>query len=176
MERRDINYLYIKMEKEKQNAKSLGISKDSPSAVRIVRIMQTDIPAEKQLYPGLTRIKGVSWAVSNAVCLKLTLDKKRKINSLSKEEIEKIQSFLVNMDLPEYMLNRKKDFETGESSHLVGNDLDFTNEMDIRRLKKIRSYRGLRHALGLPSRGQSTKSHFRKNRKRSVGIKAKKKK
>jgi len=46
--------------------------------------------------------------------------------------------------------------------------------MDIKRLKKIRSYRGLRHAMGQPTRGQSTRSHFRTNRKRGVGMKVNK--
>ena len=42
------------------------------------------------------------------------------------------------------------------------------------RLKKIRSYRGLRHATGQPTRGQKTRSNFRENRKKGVGIKKKK--
>jgi len=47
---------------------------------------------------------------------------------------------------------------------------------DIKRLKKIKSYRGIRHNLGQPVRGQRTKSHFRTNRKKSgaVGVKPKK--
>ena len=37
---------------------------------RIIRIMQTDVPGNKNIYAGLTRIKGISWAISNAICLK----------------------------------------------------------------------------------------------------------
>lgn len=48
-------------------------------------------------------------------------------------------------------------------------------EFDIRRLKKIRSYRGLRHATGQPTRGQRTKSHFRAHgKKKAVGVQKKK--
>jgi small subunit ribosomal protein S13 len=49
-------------------------------------------------------------------------------------------------------------------------------EFDVRRLKKIRSYRGLRHALGQPTRGQRTRSHFRARgkKKATIGVKRKK--
>ena len=59
------------------------------------------------------------------------------------------------------MKNRQKDLETGESKHLVSTDLDMRKDFDIRRLKKIRSYKGVRHTAGLPVRGQRTRSHFR---------------
>ena len=62
------------------------------------------------------------------------------------------------------------DFITGEDSHLLGSNLDLNEELDIKRLKKIRSFRGYRHAMGQPTRGQSTRSHFRTNRKKGVGI------
>ena len=74
------------------------------------------------------------------------------------------------------MLNRQKDFEVGKNKHLVGSDLDLRKEFDIKRLKKIKSYRGLRHLVGLPMRGQRTRSHFRKNRSKGAGIKKKPKK
>ena len=57
--------------------------------------------------------------------------------------------------------------------HKVGTNLELQKEFDISRLKKIRSYRGQRHSSGLPMRGQRTRSHFRKNKKKSVGIKKK---
>jgi small subunit ribosomal protein S13 len=135
----------------------------------IVRIMQTDILGNKQIYVGLTKIKGASWALANAVCIKLGLDKKRKISSLSKEEIEKIEMFIKNPKLPAFLLNRRKDLDTGEDKHLITTDLELRKDFDIRRLKKIRSYRGLRHALGQPVRGQRTKGHFREKGK-AVGV------
>jgi small subunit ribosomal protein S13 len=73
--------------------------------------------------------------------------------------------------LPEFLLNRRKDFETGEDSHLVGSNLEMKKEFDVRRLKKIRSYRGLRHAFGHPTRGQRTRSHFRsKSKRKAIGV------
>lgn len=187
MVKRGIIYLQVKMAEEKQEAKKQEkpkqavpkkevrtLDKDIASASKIIRILQTDIPGNKNIYAGLTRIKGVSWAISNALCILHGFDKTRKIENLSKEEIEKIENILKEGKFPQFLLNRKKDFETGEDKHLITNDLDLAKELDIKRLKKIRSYRGLRHATGQPTRGQKTRSHFRENRKKGVGIKNKK--
>jgi small subunit ribosomal protein S13 len=141
----------------------------------LIRIMSTDIPSSKNVWVGLSKIKGVSFAMSNAICSKLNLDKKRKIESLSKEEIDKISEFVKDPQLPNFMKNRRFDFESGETKHLSVTDLDLTKEFDIKRLKKIRSYKGIRHSRGLPVRGQRTKSNFRKGgRNRVVGVKTKK--
>jgi small subunit ribosomal protein S13 len=136
----------------------------------IIRILQTDIPGNKTVLVGLGYIKGVSWSISNAVCHILNLDKKKKISELNPKEIEEIVTFLKNPQLPSYLINRRNDFETGKSTHVIGNELEMKKEFDVRRLKKIRSYRGLRHALGLPTRGQSTRSHFR-HKKKAAGVK-----
>ena len=76
-------------------------------------------------------------------------------------------------ELPKYLLNRQNDFETGKEDHLLGANLELKTEFDIKRLRKIKSYRGLRHALNLPLRGQRTKSNFRRNRRKGAGIKKK---
>jgi small subunit ribosomal protein S13 len=159
---------------EKKNPKNNLISKEV-AAGKIIRILQTDVPGDKTILAGLTRIKGVSWSISNAVCFLNKFDKKRKIESLSKEEIAIIENALREHKFPKFLLNRRNDFETGKDSHIIGNDLDLVEELDIKRLKKIRSFRGLRHAMGQPTRGQSTKAHFRSNRKKGVGIKLKEK-
>ncbi|MCA9485918.1 MAG: 30S ribosomal protein S13, partial [Nanoarchaeota archaeon] len=127
-----------------------------------VRIAGYDIPGNKMLLPGLTRVKGVSWVMSKATCTRLKLDFKRKMSDLSKDEIAKIESFLKNPDVPDHMKNSQNDLETGETKHFVGNDLDMKKDFDIRRMKKIRSYRGVRHTNKLPVRGQRTRSNFRK--------------
>ncbi|MBD3252708.1 30S ribosomal protein S13 [Candidatus Pacearchaeota archaeon] len=143
----------------------------------IVRIMQTDIPGNKKTLTGLTYLKGISWSFSNALCKILNLDPNKKISELDENEIRKITEFLKKpKDIPIFIMNRRNDFETQENSHLIGSSLDMKKEFDIRRLKKIRSYRGLRHVLGKPSRGQRTRSHFRtRGKKKSVGVKRKKK-
>jgi small subunit ribosomal protein S13 len=140
---------------------------------RLVRILSKDIEGKMKVYVGLTKIKGVSWAFSNAVCNKLKIDKNKTIGHLSDEEIKKISDFIKNPELPTYLLNRQKDIETGKERHLTGADLDLRKDFDIKRLKKIKSYKGLRHTAKLPVRGQRTKAHFRVNRKRGSGIKKK---
>ena len=142
---------------------------------KVVRILSEDIEGGMKLYAGLTKIKGVSWSLSNAVCKSLKFDKNRKIGSLTKEEIQTMSEFIKNPKVPKYILNRRNDFETGEDKHLVGSDLDLTKEFDIKRLKKIKSYRGIRHAAGLTLRGQRTRSNFRFNRRKGAGIKRKSK-
>ncbi|NCN86455.1 30S ribosomal protein S13 [archaeon] len=140
---------------------------------RVVRILSKDIEGKMKLYPGLTKIKGVSWALSNAVCQILNLDKAMKIGQLTEEQIKKVEAFLKNPEVPEYILNRRNDFESGINKHLIGTDLELTVEFDIKRLKKIKSYRGYRHMAGLPMRGQRTKSNFRRFRRKGAGIKKK---
>jgi len=165
-----------KKDEKKQETvkKKVSIVSKEVTSGRIIRIMQTDIPGNKHLIAGLTRIKGVSWAISNALCHILKMDKRKKIEALSKEEIGVIENTLRTHKFPKFLINRRNDFITGQDSHLIGPDLELAEELDIKRLKKIRSFRGLRHATGQPTRGQATRSHFRTNRKRGVGMKLKK--
>lgn len=128
----------------------------------VVRIISTDIPARKDLYSGLTRIKGVSWTISNAICKELKLDKKRKMSSLNEQEIEKISSFIKNPKLPSWLLNRRKDTDSGIDKHIITTELDLQREFDIRKMKKLKTYKGVRHIQGQPVRGQRTRGHFRK--------------
>ncbi len=137
------------------------IEKKEDQGEFLIRIFGYDIPGSKNIYTGLTRIKGVSWSVSNAVCLKLNISRSRKISELSKQEIGKIENFLKNLEVPDYLKNRRLDLETGKTSHNYGSDLDIIRDFDIKRLKKIKSYKGIRHSQKLPVRGQRTRSHFR---------------
>ena len=142
---------------------------------RIVRLLSKDLEGKMTLYSGLAKVKGISWGLSNAICNKLGMDKRKKIGALTDQEIEKITAFAKNLDIPKHLMNRRKDFETGKDKHLINIELDLQKEFDIKRLKKIKSYRGLRHLSGLPTRGQRTKANFRKNRRKGAGIKKKKK-
>ncbi len=137
----------------------------------IVRIMNTDIIGTKSVYNGLRKIKGISFMFCNAICNTLELEKLRKIGTLSEEEVKKIESLIKNPEMPNWMLNRRKDYDTGNNLHLTGADLIFSKEFDVKRLKKVKSYRGIRHAIGQPLRGQRTRSHFRSGR--SVGVQRK---
>ena len=168
------------MEEDKKQQKTQEQNKEKRQEGRkdyysIIRILQTDIPGNKKSLAGLTYIKGVSWAISNALCKILKLNPDKRISDLDKKEIVQIEEFLKNPQLPKFLLNRRKDFETGEDNHLLTAKLDITKEVDIRRLKKIRSYRGWRHATGQPVRGQRTRSHFRaKGKKKAIGVQRKK--
>jgi len=139
--------------------------------VNLIRILGKDIRGDKRLFSGLTQIRGISWGISSAICKKLNLDKGKRIQDLNSEEIGVIEAFVKNLDVPPYMKNRQKDFDDGEDKHVSGVDLRVRGEFDIKRLRKIKSYRGNRHAVGLPVRGQRTKSHFRRNRKKSGATK-----
>ena len=143
---------------------------------KIIRLVSEDVRGGMRIYAGLVKIKGVSWGVANAICKNLNIDKNKKVAELTEEELKKISEFVKNPALPSFVINRKFDFETGEDKHVTGSNLELKTEFDIKRLKKIRSYKGSRHIAKLPVRGQRTKSNFRKNRSKSVGIKKKGKK
>lgn len=161
---------------EPKEEKKSQEKEDKKIEERVVRILSHDIEGKMSLYSGLTKIKGISWSMANATCKKLGLDKKRKVGSLTDSEIKKISEFVKNPEVPEYIVNRRRDFESGKVGHLVGSDLDLKKEFDIKRLKKIKSYKGYRHMAGLPLRGQRTRSNFRRNKAKGAGIKKKPKK
>lgn len=139
----------------------------------LVRVMGFDIPGSRNLMTGLTYIKGISWTISNALCIKLGMQKSKKISELSKAEIQKIEEFLDKLPLPDFVKNRRSDPETGETKHFYGTTLDMKKEFDIKKMKEIKSYKGIRHASKLPVRGQRTRSHFRVKSQAS-GMKKKK--
>ncbi len=140
----------------------------------LVRILGHDIPGSKNIYVGLTRIKGISWSIANATCIKLGLIRSKKVADLSKDEIHKIEAFIKEMPVPDFLKNRRFDPETGETTHYLGTDLEMKHEFDIKKMIKMRSYKGVRHAAGQPVRGQKTRSHFRSRKnKQAVGLKRK---
>ncbi|MFA5061215.1 MAG: 30S ribosomal protein S13 [Candidatus Pacearchaeota archaeon] len=139
----------------------------------LVRILGKDLRGEKKIVSELTKIKGISWSFSNSICKTLKIDPNTKVSESPVEEIEK---FMESPRIPKFLKNRQKDFDDGLDKHLTGADLKLRNEFDIKRLKKIRSYKGHRHNLGQPVRGQRTKSHFRTNRRKSGAVGVKKKK
>ncbi|MCX8184322.1 MAG: 30S ribosomal protein S13 [Sulfolobales archaeon] len=125
----------------------------------IVRIAGVDVEGELSLVHGLTKIKGVGSRIAKTCALKLGLDPRMKIGNLSDEDVEKIENFLqdpVKYGVPSWMVNRRKDYETGLDKHLIGSDLILVAKQDIEREIKIKSWRGVRHSLGLKVRGQRT--------------------
>ncbi len=125
----------------------------------IVRIAGVDIPGDMKLAHGLSLIKGVGYNFALALCRLLGIDPNKRVGFLTDAEVEKIEAALANplsVGIPAWMLNRRKDYETGRDLHLLGADLIYYVRRDIEREKKIRSWRGIRHALGLKVRGQRT--------------------
>lgn len=157
-----------KPEAEKKKGRPEEIQYES-----LVRIYGFDIPGSKSIYVGLTKIKGLSWATANALLINLGIARNVKVSALSKDDIKRIEEALENPQLPDFMKNRRLDQETGKTEHLIGTDIDVKKDFDIKRLKKIKSYKGVRHSLKLPVRGQRTRSHFREKGRKVAGVKKK---
>ena len=142
----------------------------------IVRVGSTDLKGEKALYLALQKIKGVGENFARAICILAKINYMKKTGSLNDKEVKAIEAVLANPQqagVPKHYLNRLEDYETGEDKHLLLADLDFEKDQDIKRLRKIKSNRGLRHQWRLPLRGQRTQSNFRPNK--GKGAVAKKK-
>jgi small subunit ribosomal protein S13 len=137
----------------------------------MIRISRKDIDGNKTIENALADVKGVGKALSRAIGIVMDLDLSKKIGYLSDAEIEKIEENIrdpKSLNIPDWMLNRRNDYETGKTGHLIESDLVMTLRDDLNRMKKTRSYKGRRHEVGLPVRGQRTKSTFRKGS--SVGV------
>lgn len=135
---------------------------------RIVRIMTTDIDGSLHVVRALRRIKGVSFMFSRAVCTATGMDPRRKVGTLSESEVKTLEGFIKKPQLPAWMQNRRKDPETGENIHVTMAELDLKRREDINLLRKMRAYKGIRHELGQPVRGQRTRSSFRTQK--TVGV------
>ena len=141
-----------------------------------VRIANTDLDGNKSIQNALTKIKGLSFMFSNAILNVARIEKTKKAGYLSDEQVSKIDDILKEpskFGIPAWMFNRKKDPEDGMDKHLVGTSLAFIHDNDIKMMKKVKSYKGIRHMLGLPVRGQRTRSNFRKNKGKVMGVKKK---
>ena len=140
----------------------------------IVRVSGTDIDGSKRVTYGLTRIKGVGFSLANAIIRILDLKKDARMGELSESEIQKIEDAILDplkYGVPEWILNRRRDIRTGRTIHLIGSDLDLKIKEDIDEMKELKSWKGIRHSLGLKVRGQRTKTTGRKER--AVGVKKK---
>ncbi len=129
----------------------------------IVRIANADLDGEKPAITALTGIKGVGSRVADIVTKKIGYPKNKKIGHISDEDAEKIEDLLIELQehVPEWFLNRQKDWELGDDIHLLSTELDMNHRDDINRLRMIRCYRGIRHENGHKVRGQRTRSNGR---------------
>ncbi len=141
----------------------------------IVRVGGSDIDGQENLLQGLTRIKGVGLRLSRAIITKLQMDPSKRLGYLTDAEIKMIEKVVkdpVASEFPDWYVNRPRDRMSGRMLHLTGSDLDFAHRNDIDRLRRIKSWRGVRHSLGLRVRGQHTRTTGRGGM--AVGVSRKK--
>lgn len=130
----------------------------------IVRVAGSDLDGKKKVEYGLTKIKGIGLRMAGAICEKAGIKRDKKVGHLTEKESETLTRAVENLQekgVPQWMYNRKKDHSTGNDTHVIGSDLLMSLRDDLNRLRKIRSYRGIRHERGLPVRGQRTRTGFR---------------
>ena len=123
----------------------------------MARIAGVDLPREKRVEIGLTYIYGIGRVTSNRILAEAQVNPDTRVRDLTDEEVAKIRDVIENDNI------------------LVEGDLRRDIAMNIKRLKEIGCYRGIRHRKGLPVRGQKTKTNARtcKGPKRTVANKKK---
>jgi small subunit ribosomal protein S13 len=117
----------------------------------MARILGIELDDNLRIVYALTKIKGVGWSLSRSVLKRAGIDEGMRVKDLSNEDISKIVSEF-------------------EGNPLEGDLIRKVRE-SVSRLKNISSYRGIRHARGLPSRGQKTRRNARTKRgkRKTVG-------
>ena len=140
----------------------------------IVRITETDLTGTEKVAFALSRIKGLGVSLAYAILRKAGINPEARIGNLNEADVERIEDVIRNPDkyaLPTWMFNRQKNFETGQSLHIIGSDLVLRQKLDIDQMKTIKSWRGYRHSYGLKVRGQRTKTTGRSGK--AMGVKKK---
>ena len=122
----------------------------------MARIAGINIPTQKKLKVALTYVYGIGNKVSNDICLKANVDSNARVQDLSESEIKNISDVI-------------------SSSFLVEGDLRREVSGNIKRLKDLGTYRGVRHRRNLPCRGQRTHTNARTKKGKAISIAGKKK-
>ena len=122
----------------------------------MARIAGINIPTQKKLKIALTYVYGIGIKVSNDICLKANVDSNARVQDLSESEIKNISDVI-------------------SSSFLVEGDLRREVSGNIKRLKDLGTYRGVRHRRNLPCRGQRTHTNARTKKGKAIAIAGKKK-
>ncbi len=135
-----------------------------PNFKYIVRVAATDLDGWRPVQYALSDIKGIGVRTGAWVADAVGVPRQTRIGNLNDEQIAKVQETLNQfaVNAPPWMLNRQYDWETGEDRHVFGPDWLLEVRNDINRMKKIRSYKGVRHESGKKVRGQRSKSNGRK--------------
>ena len=122
----------------------------------MARIAGINIPTQKKLKIALTYVYGIGNKVSDDICLKANVDSNARVQDLSESEIKNISDVI-------------------SSSFLVEGDLRREVSSNIKRLKDLGTYRGVRHRRNLPCRGQRTHTNARTKKGKAIAIAGKKK-
>jgi len=119
----------------------------------MARLAGINIPDEKRAVIALTYIHGIGKSTSQDILKLADIDESTRVKDLTEADLAKLQKVIIDMQVP----------VEGEARRIV--------RQNIRRLQEIKSYRGLRHRLGLPARGQHTSrnARTRKGKKKTVG-------
>ena len=120
----------------------------------MARIVGVDIPRNKKVAYSLCYIHGIGLSTALLICEKAKIDTNKRVQDLTEKQIVSIREIISECGL---------NFE---------GELRSFNAMNIKRLKDVGAYRGLRHRRGLPSNGQRTKTNARtrKGKKRTIGL------
>ena len=123
----------------------------------MARILGVDLPKNKRGDIGLTYIYGIGRSTARTILAKANVDAEIKVQDWTDAQVAAIRSAIA------------------EGGYKVEGELRSTVQLNIKRLMDIGCYRGIRHRLGLPVRGQSTKNNARtrKGRKKTVANKKK---
>lgn len=117
----------------------------------MARISGVTIPSEKQVHIALTYVYGIGRKISNDILTAAKIDPTTRVKQLTDDEISRIQGVI-------------------DSTLLVEGDLQRVVTSNVKRLKDINAYRGLRHKSNLPSRGQRTRTNARTRRGKKVTV------
>src|SRR4051812_25374578 len=117
----------------------------------MARIAGVNIPNEKNIEIGLSYLFGVGRSMALKIAAEANLDPATKIGQLSEAELERVRALI-------------------DRSYKVEGDLKMEVTQNIKRLKEISAYRGLRHMRNLPVHGQRTKTNARTKRGRKVTV------
>ncbi|KAL9642890.1 hypothetical protein ABK040_010585 [Willaertia magna] len=137
----------------------------------LLRLFNTNIEGRRSVLYAMTAVKGVGRRMAGIVLKKAEIPLTKRAGELSEEQLNKLQDIISNPEkykIPAWFLNRRRDWKTNATEHLVANAVDMYLRDDLERLKKIKSERGLRHMWGLRVRGQHTKTTGRRGK--TVGV------
>ena len=122
----------------------------------MARLAGVNVPSSKRLVIALTYILGIGKKYANDICSSVSIDKNKRVNDLTEDEIIKIRECI-------------------DKSYIVEGDLRRSVSNNIKRLTDLGCYRGLRHRNKLPVRGQRTHTNARKRKGKAIPIAGKKK-